>query len=65
MLVFGKNKLTKFKDKIYMDLDPDTLTLVEISKQQAIKDADNSLNGMTVEAGKVFAEATDWSDDDE
>lgn len=64
MLVYGKNKLTSFKGKIFVDIDPDTLTLKEVPTNVAIKDADSSVNGtMQLINGKVTSEAMDYDED--
>lgn len=41
VVVVGKNKISSFKDKLVFDLDPDTVSLTEISKTQAKSEQEN------------------------
>jgi DNA primase catalytic core len=65
LLIFGKNKITSFKDKLTMDLDPDTVTLKQISTRQAAQALDEVMNGGSkISNGKLIIN-TDYEEDDE
>jgi len=64
MLIYGKNKVTGFKERLIMDLDPDTVTLKQVDFYTAAKEIDNMMNDEGYVEGDNLVKKTDWSDDD-
>jgi len=69
MLVVSKNKISKFKEKLMLDLDPDTVSLSQydtaIARDESIKMRDGLANGSVryskTASGEMVIEA-DWED---
>lgn len=63
LLVFGKNKITKFDRTLYLDLDPDTVTLQQVSVDKAKEDFIRFNNeDANIVNGRVVVQATERSD---
>lgn len=60
-VIFGKNKISKFKKSVVLDLDPDTVTLKQVDANAAKKDFESFReNGGALRGGHIVVEAEDW-----
>ena len=59
-LVFSKNKISSFKDKLYLDLHPSTVTLKQKSKEEAKKEWLEFQESGASSAGESVVEASEW-----
>jgi hypothetical protein len=63
LLVFGKNKITSFKGKLTMDLDPDTVTLKQVDLAKAAQELDKvKETGGMLSHGRLVID-TDYEED--
>lgn len=68
LLHFTKNKISGFKDKLVLDLDPSTVSLKPVTSDQALKEAENFRDlkdaGYITSNGKqvMYAEADEYHD---
>jgi DNA primase catalytic core len=67
MLIVGKNKVTGFKERLVLDLDPDTVTVRQIDFYKAGKEYEEMMaaedEDMEITESGVIKQ-TDWDDDD-
>lgn len=59
-LVFSKNKITSFKDKLYLDLHPGTVTLQQKAKDEAKKEWLKFQETGASSGGEAVVEANEW-----
>jgi hypothetical protein len=61
LLMFGKNKITSFNKTLYMDLDPNTVTLSEVRVERAKQDVlTYAQSSGEISNGKLIIDAPDW-----
>jgi hypothetical protein len=62
-IIFGKNKITKFKKSLTLDLDPDSVTLRQVPLEDKKRDYENYVNDSetSIIGGRIIVAATDWS----
>ena len=66
LLLFGKNKITGFDKSLWLDLDPNTVTLRQIDPKITKLEYQAFKNGnVTIQGGKIIVEATDYNEDEE
>jgi DNA primase catalytic core len=64
-IIFGKNKITKFKKSLTLDLDPDSVTLRQVDLEDKVRDYENYTGDIdtTIIGGRIIVTATDYGEE--